>query len=468
VIAALVVVLAAVTVIVLTGGDDEPPAARPGGATTSSQPEDSGAGSPDLSNGLSIAWANTDVRALEGRVGAAGGFFDVTATDDVLLAVGSAGVIAFDLDTGDEVWEWTAPAGAANPLMGGGLCAYAVRGDAIYLNTTVPNTVDDNPTTRYDDYLCAGVVSLDNDGEKRWEATITDTWRDDTLRGRLRTFTVVDDQLIAVATDSITSFTAGDGTQRWRQELPRTSSHGTDCGFVDAMAGGELLAVSIHCGNPNFESDQEHPRLQLEVRSATDGSPRNNGIVYDNPRQDFEVKIVHAGDQGIVLASASQPNESADTLTILGPDGTLRKTHQPEGFSTILSQYWTGAHPPDFHVVNDTLIAFPRGAGPMAFRMSTGEQAWALGLDVQQAAGVLAHDGNLYFPYGLEDTLAPYDVQTGAPVDGAEGIEVTGFDDLPKTLRLASITGFLPVGNRIVAVDNHLVAFGFAVLEPTP
>lgn len=169
------------------------------------------------------------------------------------------------------------------------------------------------------------------------------------------------------------------------------------------------------------------------MRSATDGSPRGNGIVYDNPDRTFdEVKIVHAGDQGIVLASHSQPDVRADTLTFLGPDGTLRQTHRIANLNAILSRYWTGAHPPNFQVVDDLLIAFPLGAGPMAFRMSTGEQAWALGVDVQQAAGVLAHDGSLYFPYGLEDTLAPYDVQTGAPVDGTEALRSPGSMTFPR------------------------------------
>lgn len=61
------------------------------------------------------------------------------------------------------------------------------------------------------------------------------------------------------------------------------------------MAGGDLLAVSIHCKVPNFGSD----RLRLDVRSMTDGNPRGNGVVYDNPGPAFNrVKIVYAGNQG--------------------------------------------------------------------------------------------------------------------------------------------------------------------------
>lgn len=58
-------------------------------------------------------------------------------------------------------WHWAAPAGVSGPLESGGLCAYTVWGEAIYLNTVVPITVNDNSGTTVDDYVCAGVVSLD-------------------------------------------------------------------------------------------------------------------------------------------------------------------------------------------------------------------------------------------------------------------------------------------------------------------
>lgn len=438
--AALVVTLAAVVVtvlaitgviVVVTKQNDTSAPTNPGSAPSTRK---AGATS------FEVAWQHPmdEFEDLLGEETSAKITSDVVG--DVVVVVGTAGIRAYDVATGEVRWEWEPP---------DKVCTHAVSGDAIYLSVQVERP-HSNGTN------CTEVVRLGVEGDEQWRRSVHENADDPDMGSEPVAFSVTDDQLVVVTHSRIKSLAVEDGATRWSQPMAKQvdradSEYGWACGIRDAVVGAGVIATAISCLEPTFASSERDYLLEIRQFGA-DAEPTAGDVFRSN--YELTKKLLYVDDDSVVLwlQDGLRGDEALNKVTFVFFDGAGKQRASQElgrglgGPGAAEDKVANGDNP--MIVNDDLLVAFPVDADPVAYRISTGQPVWELNDIPMAPSSAVVWDGSLLVPSAREKVMA-FDPETG---DGrGKAIAVTGIEDVGDQIYVGV--------NRfwLTATDTHII-----------